>query len=62
MTHRIKVYAVNLRQWASYDAPRLAVLPQGKELIILRTIGSWLEIQLPSGQTGFVIGTSVEGK
>jgi hypothetical protein len=62
MTHRIKAYAVNLRQWASPDAPRLAVLSKGTELQILRTIGSWLEIQLPSGQTGFVIGTSVEGK
>lgn len=47
--------AVNVREWASLDAPVLAQVNTGDSLAVLNYQNSWYNVRLADGRTGWII-------
>ncbi len=53
-TLRVTARAANLRAAASTDSKIVATVPQGTNLEVIETTGSWYKVTAPNGMTGFV--------
>lgn len=53
----VNVSVLNVRNGPGTSFERITSVPQGARLTVLQKQGEWLQVQLPTGQTGWVLAT-----